>query len=47
MKRIVLLFCTVMLFICSLCGCSASPEKKPFYPRREHDPRGQHREGSG
>ena len=46
MKRIVLLFCTVMLFICSLCGCSASPEKT-FYPRREHDPRGQHREGSG
>jgi len=29
MKRIVLLFCTVMLFICSLCGCSASPEKNP------------------
>lgn len=26
MKRIVLLFCTAMLFICSLCGCSASPK---------------------
>ena len=32
MKRIVLLFCTVMLFICSLCGCSASPEKNPSIP---------------
>ncbi len=32
MKRIVLLFCTVMLFICSLCGCSASPEKSPSIP---------------
>ena len=46
MKRIVLLFCTVMLFICSLCGFGFT-RKKPFYPRREHDPRGQHREGSG
>ena len=32
MKRIVLLFCTVMLFICSLCGCSSSPEKNPSIP---------------
>ena len=29
MKRIALLFCTAILLICSLCGCTASPEKDP------------------
>ena len=29
MKRIALLFCTAILLICSLCGCTASPEKYP------------------
>ena len=32
MRKAFCLFCTVMLFICSLCGCSASPEKNPSIP---------------
>lgn len=40
MKRIVLLFCTAMLFICSLCGCSASPEKNPLIPGGDTIPGG-------
>ena len=32
MKRIVLLFCTVILLIYSLCGCTASPENNSSIP---------------
>lgn len=32
MKRIVLLFCTVILIIYSLCGCTASPENNSSIP---------------
>ena len=32
MKRIALLFCTVILFVCSLCGCMVLPGENTSYP---------------
>lgn len=40
MKRIVLLFCTAILLVCSLCGCTDSPAKNPSIPGGDTIPGG-------
>ena len=40
MKKTALLLCTVILLVCCLCGCTASPEKNPSTPGGDTIPGG-------
>ena len=40
MKRKALMVCTVILLVCSLCGCSVLPESPPSYPDESRIPDG-------